>query len=230
MLIRCSLLLCDCRESTYEFGIQDNTGALQGAFGPGCWRWWGTALLPVNEWTHVAAGVDGTNEKHFINGAFAEQDGCAGSLRINNDDFKIGARGGDGGHGSQFRGSVDEAMLFGAMLSDNDVQTVYDATFAEPSPPMSDVISGGLPSSLVGYWPLDGDATDLSENSLEATVTNGEWVASPYGLAFHVHGEDGIRVVDDGSSPLDVDNVLMVAWLRPSVRDVPADRGIIMNK
>ena len=53
-----------CRESTYEYGIQDNTGALQGAFGPGCWRWWGTAIVPVNEWTHVGAGVDGTNEKH----------------------------------------------------------------------------------------------------------------------------------------------------------------------
>ena len=50
----------------------------------------------MNEWTHVGAGVDGANEKHFVNGAFVEQDGCAGSLTINNDDFKIGARGGDG--------------------------------------------------------------------------------------------------------------------------------------
>ena len=65
----------------------------------------------MNEWTHVAAGVDGTNEKHFINGAFAEQDGCGGSLRINDDDFMIGARGGDGSHGSQFKGAVDEAMV-----------------------------------------------------------------------------------------------------------------------
>ena len=203
---------------------------LQGAFAPGCWRWWGTATLALNEWTHVAAGVDGTNEIHFVNGAFAEQDSCAGSLTINDDDFKIGARGGDGGHSSQFRGSVDEAMLFGAMLSEEDVQAIYDGTFAEPPPPMSEEIRGGLPVSLVGYWPLDGDATDLSVNSLVGTVTNGEWVTSHYGLAFHLFGEDGIRVTDGGSSPLDVDNVLMLAWLRPSVRDVPADRGIIMNK
>ena len=219
-----------CRESTYEYGIQDNTGALQGAFGPGCWRWWGTVILPVNEWSHTAVGVDGPNEMHFVNGAFAEQDGCAGSLTINNDDFKIGARGGDGTHGSQFRGSVDEAMLFGAMLSEEDVQAIYDGTFAAPPPPVSADIVGGLPASLVGYWPLDGDATELSSNSLEGTVTNGEWVQSPYGLAFHLFGEDGIRVADGGASPLDVDNVLMLAWLRPSVRDVPADRGIIMNK
>ena len=85
--------------------------------------------LAVNEWTHVAAGVDGTNEIHFVNGAFAEQDSCAGSLTINDDDFKIGARGGDGGHSSQFRGSVDEAMLFGAMLSEEDVQAICDGTF-----------------------------------------------------------------------------------------------------
>ena len=102
---RCLPVCCDSllaawyrRESTYEFGIQDGTGALQGAFGPaaGAGGHCGTAL---NEWTHVGAGVDGTNEKHFVNGAFAEQDGCAGSLTINNDDFMIGARGGDGTHG-----------------------------------------------------------------------------------------------------------------------------------
>jgi len=187
-------------------------------------------LLAVNEWTHVAAGVDGTNEKHFVNGAFAEQDGCPGVLTNNNEDFKIGARGGDGDHGSQFRGSVDEAMLFGAMLSDEDVQAIYDGTFAAPPPPMSSDLVGALPASLVGYWPLDGDATDLSSNSLVGTITTGEWVTSMYGLAFHLAGADGIRVVDDGASPLDIDNVLMLAWLRPSVRDVPADRGIVMNK
>ena len=84
-------------------------------------------ILPVNEWSHTAVGVDGTNEMHFVNGAFAEQDGCAGSLTINDDDFMIGARGGDGAHGSQFKGSVDEAMLFDSMLTDDEVQAIYNA-------------------------------------------------------------------------------------------------------
>jgi len=26
--------------------------------------------------THVGVGVDGTNERHFVNGAFTEEEGC----------------------------------------------------------------------------------------------------------------------------------------------------------
>ena len=120
---------------------------LQGAFAPGCWRWWGAATLAVNEWTHVAAGVDGTNEIHFVNGASAEQEPCPGSLTINNDDFKIGARGGDGGHGSQFTGSVDEAMLFDSMLTEDEVQAIYEAFFIGAC---DDVDCGEMGSCVLG--------------------------------------------------------------------------------
>lgn len=158
-----------CRESTYEFGLQDNTGALQGAFGPGCWRWWGNANIPAGSWTHVAAGVDGTNEKHFVNGLFVEQDGCPGSLTINDADFMIGARGGDAAHSSQFRGSVDEAMVFGSMLSDTEVAAIY-AAFAGAGG--GAVQAADLPGSLVGYWPLDGNGLDVSGNGLSGAFVN----------------------------------------------------------
>ena len=80
----------------------------------------------MNEWTHVGAGVDGTNEKHFVNGAFVEQDGCPGSLTINDDDFMIGARGGDGAHGSSFKGSIDEAMVFDTVLTEAELASIYN--------------------------------------------------------------------------------------------------------
>ena len=48
--------------------------------------------------------------------------------------------------------------------------------------------------------------------------------------AFYLTGDDTLRVVDSGTSPLDVDNVLMVAWVMPTDLDVVADRGIVMNK
>ena len=34
--------------------------------------------------------------------------------------------------------------------------------------------------------------------------------------AFYLTGDDTLRVVDSGTSPLDVDNVLMVAWVMPT--------------
>ena len=54
------------KESAYEFGLQDNVGALQGAFGPGCWRWWGSDVIPLDTWTQVMVGVDGTSEQHYL--------------------------------------------------------------------------------------------------------------------------------------------------------------------
>eukprot|EP01052_Picozoa_sp_SAG31_P086864 SAG31_NODE_47685_length_228_cov_41.542636_1_plen_61_part_01 len=59
--------------------------------------------IPLDVWTHVTVGVDGTSEKHFVNGDFVEQDSCEGALTVNDEQFKIGARGGNGGHSSQFR-------------------------------------------------------------------------------------------------------------------------------
>jgi hypothetical protein len=35
------------KENSYEFGLEDETGGLQGAFSP-CWRWWGTRRIPVH--------------------------------------------------------------------------------------------------------------------------------------------------------------------------------------
>ena len=74
------------KESVYEYGLQDNSGVLQGAFSP-CWRWWGSVSVPIEEWTHVGAGVDGTHERHFVNGDFVEETDYAGEM-AHNDNFR----------------------------------------------------------------------------------------------------------------------------------------------
>ena len=90
------------------------------------------------------------------------------------------------------------------------------------------ILTGG--DSLVGYWALDGDGTDSGPNELHGTPVNAEFVDGLRGQAFFFTGDDTLHIVDDGDSPLDVDAVLMVAWIMPSHLDVSADRGIIMNK
>jgi hypothetical protein len=214
------------KESAYEFGLEDNSGRLQGAFGPGCWRWWGSVTIPLNIWTHVAVGQDGTNERHFVNGDFVEQDACSGSLTINDENFKIGARGGNGGHSSQFRGSVDEAMLFDSCLDEAGVAAVYGAfTQGMGSGSVSAI---ALPASLVGFWPLDGDGSDVSGHGLHGTVINEEWVTGLAGLAFYFDGDDAIAC--PAGPLLDLSSVLMMAWVMPTDVDVEHDRGIVMNK
>ena len=82
----------------------------------------------------------------------------------------------------------------------------------------------------MGYWSLDGDGTDSGPNELHGTPVNAEFVDGLRGQAFFFTGDDTLHIPDDGDSPLDVDAVLMVAWIMPSHLDVSADRGIIMNK
>ena len=113
------------KENAYEMGLEDATGALQGAFSP-CWRWFGTVRVPIHEWTHVAMAYDGANEIHFVAGVSQETDPCGegGAITNSQDALRIGARTGIesfcGGaencdHSSQFTGDIDEVMLFGGL-------------------------------------------------------------------------------------------------------------------
>jgi hypothetical protein len=124
------------KENVYEYGLGGD-GRLQGAFSP-CWRWWGTAVLPLDEWTHAVAGIDGASEVHYVNGERMESTVCAGVLIQNDDDFKIGARGGDGAHGGHFHGSLDDVMLFEGALTDGDMLTIYQACSLNENGPVSE--------------------------------------------------------------------------------------------
>jgi hypothetical protein len=220
------------KESVYEYGL-NGAGLMQGALSP-CWRWWGTAVVPVDEWTHTAVGLDGANEVHYLNGELAEQTECAGTLTENQEDFKIGARGGDGGHSHQFHGAIDEAMLFGAMLTAEEVLAIYTATYRDPENLfMVDVEL--LPSGLVGYWSLDGDGTEqLGEHGLDASMVNGEWVLGKHGLALVFDGDDTLVVVDaDGQNAgLNSELMMMLAWVFLPEEGLTGGAGsnIIMNK
>ena len=101
------------KEESYEFGLEDETGALQGAFSP-CWRWLGTRLIPLHEWSHVAVGYDGSTQVHFINAEIVESAACGagGPLTHTSAGFKIGSRSNNIGAGnSNFVGDIDEAMV-----------------------------------------------------------------------------------------------------------------------
>ena len=248
------------KESSYEFGIEDQTGALQGAFNSGCWRWWGTIRIPGHEWTHVAVSYNGQIESHYISGEHVEDDPCPGGDLVPTPatqpfrGLKLGARGmchdADAGWStdgscdevgadfSQFRGDIDEGMLFSDAISQAEIYSIYHRAY--------DATSGGegitfirapstvnvamLPPGVVGFWTLDGDGDDASGHNLGGTPTNADWVAGLYDLAFRFDGDDAMVV--NYVPQLDLTRVTMSAWIRPVEYNLAetADRGIIMNK
>ena len=100
--------------------------------------------------------MDGANERHFVNGAFVEEVECAGVLSHNDSPFKIGARGDTvDGHSSQFRGTVDEAMLAIAQPDCATVQIIFNMLRCRPAEDFlpaakaADVRRRALPASLL---------------------------------------------------------------------------------
>eukprot|EP01052_Picozoa_sp_SAG31_P015613 SAG31_NODE_1008_length_10407_cov_2.369131_14_plen_168_part_00 len=132
------------KENSYEMGIENGLGNLQGAFGPGCWRWFGGIRIPLHEWSHTAIVYDGREEKHFVNGLLGESDPCAGGALDKHPDAKlrIGSRywsssGTDytsSRPSANFRGDIDEVMLFSARtpdgsLTEANIEYVYSGAY-----------------------------------------------------------------------------------------------------
>lgn len=103
-----------------------------------------------HEWTHVGVQLDGTLETHFINGERSEYGSCprdpAAGLVLNkapHNHLRIGARGGyDCPEGetdmsncvaaaanSQFKGVIDEVMVFSTPIAVDDVQYIFSAEY-----------------------------------------------------------------------------------------------------
>jgi len=53
---------------------------------------------------------------------------------------------------------------------------------------LSTVPLSGADAQLVGYWPLDGNAVDMSGNNLLGTVTDAAFLVDPFGLGLSVNG------------------------------------------
>ena len=89
--------------------------------------------------------------------------------------------------------------------------------------------------SLVGYWALDGDATDSSGNGLDGTAANAEWVAGVYGLGIAFDGDDGITVPVAQIDAITIDSVTMAAWVKAEAggrtgATFESTEGQIMNR
>ena len=81
---------------------------------------------------------------------------CSGATEVDNGDFKIGARGGDGDNSSRFNGLIDEGMLFNRRLSDAEIRTIYEDALPAQDP---DAGGGAVAGNCGGreLFPGQGD-------------------------------------------------------------------------
>ncbi len=152
------------KENIYEMGLQDNVGALQVASGPGCWRWAGTGVVPLNTWSKVTVVYAGGAQKHYVNGVLIDNfNDCTNPLSTNDSDMRIGARGGDGGASSFFFGNMDEIKVVAREETPDWIMTEYTnqnspSTFYTKSTEMTaSGLCTALPVELLSFEAVSKD-------------------------------------------------------------------------
>jgi hypothetical protein len=92
--------------------------AAGGTFGSGNANVFGTQLLPLNTWRHVAATFDGASLQLFVNGASVASTARSGPLTTSAENLLIGAD----HYGEYFQGVLDEIRIYNRALSLPELQ------------------------------------------------------------------------------------------------------------
>src|SRR5439155_20698894 len=81
---------------------------------------YGTAVLPTNNWTYLAATWDGTTLRLYVNGTLASSLAVSGTLLSSTGVLRIG---GNSVWGEFFSGMIDEVRIYNRALSQTEIQT-----------------------------------------------------------------------------------------------------------
>ena len=150
------------RTSTYSYGINFMTGSLQvytsGSSGVESFNY----NLPAMKWTFICGVISPSPTALYVNGGLFGTAGPGGGVSQSNlNAFAIGSSGNIGAE--FFNGLISNAQIYNAALNANQVQQLYQEGISGVP------ISG---NSLVGWWPLNGNANDYSGNGNNGTAYN----------------------------------------------------------
>ena len=120
---------------------------------------WSSSTIPLNQWTHVVATFNGVVANYYMNGAAAGSESFSptGSIGTTTEHLYIGY---DPGGPYWFNGLISNVQIYNTSLDASEVQSLYAEGI------------GGAPqvlNNLVGWWPLNGNATDYSGNGNQGT-------------------------------------------------------------
>ena len=173
------------KENQYGLKLNYNNGphACSPSNNPGlCVEWdtsndWTGVSYPIpngamNKWEFVAVGMNGTEKYWYANGKLIGTEPVTGGITYVPSNFVIGAiTPGYTGYGSAewFNGSISNVQLYNSSLDSNQILLLYNEGI------------GGAPvqlQSLVGWWPLNGNANDYSGNNNNGYIYNNSFTGS----------------------------------------------------
>lgn len=164
---------------TIQFGLSANGAGTD-------WAWVNTSLVaPLNQWSHVALVKSGTTVTVYLNSSASSIHASQpATLTANTQNLRIGGRVG----GSQFfAGIIDEVRIWNVARTQAEVKNyIFNQNLSSTA------------TGLVSYYMLNTGsgttATNTATNfgSLNGTLTNTTWIASPIQFANNALAFDGI--------------------------------------
>ena len=133
----------------------------------------GTALLPLDAWSHLAATYDGAWLRLFVNGSQVSQVAQTGPITVSAGVLHIG---GNAVWSEWFAGRIDEVRLYNRALTAAQIQTdMTTPVTATPSQNASPVVTIGSPNSTTTWKVNDqiafsASATDAEDGTLPSTA------------------------------------------------------------
>lgn len=142
-----------------------------------------TEALPLGVWAHIAVIYDGLASgdtvKVYINGEeVTSDDTVSGTINSSAPSivYRLGRKPFDTGSQYYFHGEIDEARVFGAALTEQELKRmVYQelsdaANFNQGSVIPKDISTSSVGGSLLRYFKMDGYKDDVTDDRVSATI------------------------------------------------------------
>jgi hypothetical protein len=142
--------------------------------------------VAANTWTHVAITYDGTNRKHYVNGALVLTNAETGPMGSSTAPVRINS---DASWEFSF-GSIDEVRLWNVARTQAEIQTAMNSAINAPR------------SGLVAVYHLDGSAIDAL--ALNNGTTRGQY-STPVVAEFYNTNLDHYFITADLFEAADID-------------------------
>ncbi len=114
-------------DNYYLEGSSNNGGVIAtgGTFAGGNGTLYGSAVLPTNVWSHIAATYDGAALRLYYNGLLISSQAQTGGIATSTNPLQIG---GDSIYGQFFQGAIDEVRIYNRALAQAEIQADMNGT------------------------------------------------------------------------------------------------------
>ena len=118
--------------------------------------------ISLNEWYNIIGTYDSGNFVMYVNGQAVNSSTGSGTSLSSDTSGTVGI-GDEGGCAANFIGYISNAQIYNASLSAAEAKALY-----------MEGIGGApvIPQSIVGWWPLNGNAADYSGNNNNGQSVN----------------------------------------------------------